>query len=414
MKKLILFLSLVFTFGTAYSLQRPEPTKINGSIHIGTRNNHIAANLEIKYVPQIEAVSNISLYLTKDVIIQRLLGDKIKSYSFNKDNKKIPFGTLVLEFNTPLKLGEEIIFSLTYSGTSSKGFFTKNYNWVDIDPDFMILPAFTDLHPFDYEIEAYIDNPDYKFVDAKNGAMASTLLTKASSANYFASIVAGSDLQFKKYTDDDFSVNIISNKEKNIVNKMGIKSLEILKYFNRTIGKKKQVNNFSVLYRPMAVSVFPTNRNINHVRLIMFTNDHEQLPTLVHEVSHFWWNRGNDFTMEKWLQESFAQYSKLMYLRDTEGQEKFKESIEELKNAAVNLPPLLGYDRFGSNWSSMLYVKGPYLLYQLEQKISAEKFLQFLNELNAQETATTKHLLEVLEKVAGRESKEWFYKKLNS
>lgn len=414
MRNLNLLLLLSLTFSTVFGFQTKEITTLDGSLKIRVDEHHIAAQLNFNYIPKEDTITGISLYLTRDVTIHNLQGETIKNYNFDTTNEKMPFGILKIEFSKPLEAGEATAFELSYSGTSTKGFFTEDYNWVDIDPDFMILPAFTDLHSFTYSINATLDNPSYKFVDAENEQMSSSLIARTTNANYFASIVAGSDMQFNKFTENGFTVNIISNKERSIVDRLGAKSLEILKFFNNKIGKEKEVNGFSVLYRPMADIVFPTMRNLNHVRLIMFTSDHRRIPTLAHEVSHFWWNRGNDFTMEKWLNESFAEYSENMYLRETEGQEGFEKGIEAFRKVSSALSPLLDYDRFGDNWSDMLYFKGPYLLYQLEEKIGTEKFLQFLNELNAQEVATTVHLLEVLENVAGRENKAWFTKRLTS
>ena len=101
----------------------------------------------------------------------------------------------------------------------------------------------------------------------------------------------------------------------------------------------------------------------------MFSDNHEWFSTLAHEVSHFWWNRGSTFTMEKWPGESFAQYSKLMCMRKIEGQEKFQEEVSRLKNEVKDLPSILQSDRFAKGWNDLIYEKGPFLLYQLEETI---------------------------------------------
>lgn len=406
------FWSLTFSAKAGNNLSELR-TKVKGELNLGVAAKRVEANLSFQYLPTEVGKSKISLYLTNDVVIEELKGNAVKSYTFDKDNKKMPFGTLTVEFENPLEKGKITEFTISYSGSSTKGFFTDQYNWIDIDPDFMILPAFTDLHSFDYNVKARIDDPNYLFIDAGNEGMSPSLNARATSANYFASIVAGSQMTFRRIKEGENSVNIISNKSDSIIQYLGNKSLEILEFFNNTAGEKKKVNNFSILYRPMPDSVFRTVRNLTNDRLIMFTNNHNRISTLAHEISHFWWNRGNDFTMEKWLNESFAQYSELMYVRHSEGKEKFQLEINHLEKVSQELPSILKSDRFGKNWSSILYSKGPYLLYQLEETLGQGKFIQLLSSLNEAEISSTENMLNVLENLSGKEIRDLFYQKLN-
>lgn len=144
----------------------------------------------------------------------------------------------------------------------------------------------------------------------------------------------------------------------------------------------------------------------------MFSLNHDRIYTLAHEISHFWWNRGNDFTMEKWLNESFAEYSELLYVRHTEGLTKFQEKITTLEKESQGLPSILNSDRFGKNWSGVLYVKGPYLLYKLEEVLGKEKFMQLLSKLNEEEVSKTEEMLNALERLSSSEVREIFYQKL--
>lgn len=412
MHLLLTFLCYLNLF-TAAGNSSIERTFVTGDLNLEVKKNRVEANLVYRYKPVEDGVSHISFYLSKDVIIKKLKGDAVKSFTFEKENKQTPFGKLTITFKAPLKKGEANKFTLSYSGASSKGFFTEHYKWIDIDPDFMILPGFTESHSFDYEIKARVDDPKYKFIDAANGGMASSFTARSTSATYFASIAAGSQLKFKTFEEDGYTVNIISTKPDSVVHYLGSKNLEILNFYNKTIGRNKEVKSFSILYRPMPDSVFRTMRNINNDRLIMFSDNHERINTLAHEISHFWWNRGDDMTMEKWLDESFAEYSELMYVRHSEGQQKFQEGINKLEKVARDLPPIMGSDRFGKNWSDILYFKAPFLLYRLETSIGKEKFMQLLNNLNESEVDTTENFLKELERVSGRAERDGFAQKLH-
>jgi hypothetical protein len=408
---LALFFLLSFLVTAGSRKNKPMSTSVKGDLYLTVSQKHIKVNLQYQYVPNRDGVSEISFYLTNEVNIDQLKGEAIEAYKFDKDAK--PFATLTISFKKPLEKETAASFTLSYSGALSKGFWTDNYNWIDVDPDFMILPLFTDFTVFNYDIHAELDDPNYKFLDVRDQRMSSDLNINAESVFYFESVVAGSEMNFRRINEGDNSVNIISNKPDSIVQHLGNKGLEILNYFNSTIGEKKKVNGFSVLYRPMPDSVFRTIRSLTDERFIMFSSNHERIPTLAHEISHFWWNRGNDFTMEKWLDESFAEYSKLMYIRDIQSQDRFQEEINLLEKEVEDLPSILKSDRFGKNWSGILYKKGPYLLYQLEELLGKERFIQLLSKLNEEDVSTTEGMLNELETISSSEVSDTFREKLN-
>ncbi len=127
---------------------------------------------------------------------------------------------------------------------------------------------------------------------------------------------------------------------------------------------------------------------------------HDQTGILAHEIAHFWWHRGSALTTEKWLHESFAEYARIMYIRHSQGEEQFQRTITDLAGQARNLPPLLGTDRFSPQGFDLIYVKGPYLLFELETPIGQTKFIEFLRKLNKEKIETTQNLLLILEQVA--------------
>lgn len=412
MNKIILIFafSLQAFFASVYGNHLNALTTIDGDLYFKVSQKHINANLQYQYVASERGVSEIMFYLTKDVDIDQLEGEAIEGYTFDKNTK--PFATLTISFNHPLEKGTIANFTLSYSGILSKGIWTDNYGYIDIDPDFMILPLFTDFAPFNYKIHAALDDADYKFFNIKNAQMSSTLDIEADSVYYFQSIVAGNEMKFDQVSEGDYTINIISNKSDSIVDFLGNKSIEILEYFNNTFGQKRKVNNFTVLYRPLPDSIVIPIRNLTDEKFIMFSNDHGRIPALAHEIAHFWWNRGNNSSMEKWLSESFAEYSQFMYVRDTQGQNNFQHKINHLEKEVKNLPSLIQSDRFGKNWSDLLYEKGPYLLYQLEEMIGDEKFTKILSNLNEKEVSTTDAMLSELEEITSVETRNIFEDKL--
>lgn len=414
-KILIFFIICLFSFSQISYGKGADSAPlhtIEGDLHLLVKQKKIKADLKFWYVSSKTGVSDINIFLSHDVNVDKLEGEHVKSFTFNKKAK--PFPTITILLKNPLKNGETANFDLSYSGKLSQGFWTGGYGWIDLDPDFMTLPAFKDFEFFSHKIHAETDDPAYKFIDVKREKMSTALDISADSVYYFESIVAGKTVNFDQISQGGYSVNIISNKPDSIVSLIGGKALNMLDYFNNAFGDKKRVNTFTIIYRPMPDSVFRTMRNMYEPdkRYIMFSDNHERFSTLAHEVSHFWWNRGNTFTMEKWLVESFAQYSEMMYMREAEGQEKFQKEVSRLENEVKDLPSILQSDRFAKGWSDLLYEKGPFLLYQLEETIGREKFNQFLSRLNEAEISDTDTMLRELKKVTSEEVSIAFKEKL--
>lgn len=126
-----------------------------------------------------------------------------------------------------------------------------------------------------------------------------------------------------------------------------------------------------------------------------------------HELAHFWCTGANTSTWEDWLNESFAEYSMLLYLRETLGQDVFNKQIEAYKKDVINTPPIWGIDRNSNAAYYVLYEKGALYLYELEQKIGQEEFVKLLKTTLLQRIRTTDGFLKLIEKQISKETSAW-------
>ncbi|WP_143960289.1 gluzincin family metallopeptidase [Litoribacter populi] len=321
----------------------------------------------------------------------------MKSYSFDQEAK--PFATLTIDFEEALSEGKETSFSIAYSGKPSQGFWIEEYQWVDIDPDFMILPVFSTLEDFEYKIKASLDNANYKLIDVQKGSLSREIEVTSNTTSYYINPILASNNQKNGLGLYDYSVD---GKEVRVFSEYADSAryvrdaaLRIFDFFNSTFAREEPVTFCSVLYRPIPYHEHKVTRSFKPS--VVFAKQHENTATLAHEISHFWWNRGDPLTTEKWLTESFAQYSEMMFIRHEQGEERFNMIIEKLAGRAEKLPPLLGGDRFGRYGDALIYEKGPYILSQLENRLGYEIFVDFMVAVNRDQVATTGHLLEVLE-----------------
>jgi hypothetical protein len=133
-----------------------------------------------------------------------------------------------------------------------------------------------------------------------------------------------------------------------------------------------------------------------------------------HEIAHFWWSNAVTTTWEDWLNEAFAEYSMLIYLRERSGLNVFNTQINEYKKRTVNTPPIWGLDRNAPQSYTVLYEKGALILCDMEQKTGKDQFFSFLKEVQKKKIATTAELLDFTEARLSGEISKWLENKLRT
>jgi len=121
---------------------------------------------------------------------------------------------------------------------------------------------------------------------------------------------------------------------------------------------------------------------------------------LAHEISHLWWRGACTTDWQDWLNESFAEMSALMILREWFGEEVFENRLARYRQASADAPPVHGVDRSDEVASTVIYEKGPVLLAELEASIGREAFLSFLQARLEGDVNTTEDTLDLLSEVA--------------
>lgn len=409
-----LTLGLLISMTKPYDRHSSEKANasIKGEISIATKENYLKAKLSYLYPVNDDALDSLSFFLAPELRIEAVEGENIKGHRFDTQAK--PFSTLRIYFKGRIQKGKHTKFAISYSGRPSKGFWSEQYSWIDLDPDFMILPLFSTLENFTYHIRTSVDNKEFSFYDLNSGEISSKLLlTSKTPSYYFNSILLGNNgvngMKLHHLRRKQYLVNVFTPKSDS-AGYVADAASRILDFYNSTFARKDTINSFSILYRPTPYELHRVTRTYD--RSIIFAKPHNETGTLAHEIAHFWWHRGSALTTEKWLHESFAEYSQLMFFRHEQGEKKFEEAVAHLAEQSQKLPALLGTDRFSPHGFDLIYVKGPYLLYQLEKQVGREKFIEFLIELNEKKIDTTQNLLSVLEKISSPQISKEFEEKL--
>ena len=115
---------------------------------------------------------------------------------------------------------------------------------------------------------------------------------------------------------------------------------------------------------------------------------------------------------EDWLNESFAEYSMLLYLRDRINTELYNKTLERYRQNSENMPAIWGVERTSDNAYTTLYEKGSLLLLELECKLGSEEMKAFLYILIEKSIDNTAEFLEELEEFSSQEVRDWFESEL--
>jgi hypothetical protein len=144
--------------------------------------------------------------------------------------------------------------------------------------------------------------------------------------------------------------------------------------------------------------------------------DHRQayIRYLSHEAAHLWWWAAETSSWEDWLNESFAEYSALLAVKEMFGQDPFEKMLAEKSKAMLGSSPIWGLER--NDYSTkekmqeietVLYSRGPVLLHRLSTKIGQENFLVLCQEMISQNAKSTVQFLEVIGRLEGENAKHW-------
>ena len=132
-----------------------------------------------------------------------------------------------------------------------------------------------------------------------------------------------------------------------------------------------------------------------------------------HEIAHFWWH-GAGSNWEDWLNESFAEYSAMMLIRELVSKEEFNSRLSKKRSEIINTPPVWGLGRNSSAAQLVLYCKGAVLLNELEEKIGNDRFLKLCQARINKNINNSQDFLNLLNDREGKEIKEWFEQSLKT
>lgn len=192
----------------------------------------------------------------------------------------------------------------------------------------------------------------------------------------------------------------------------------IIQYFNQIIGRQDPIRRFTFLLPGVDRAASGLLDNAAIIAYTTFnTHDPGDRLILAHEISHKWWGYGTWNTYDNWLNEAFATYSGLLYLRAAGDTASFRRELGKRQQSAATAPAIWGFEPRNHPYPvrrQVLYDKGTVLLYDLHQQLGDERFFRLLSATAAARVATTAAFLRVVERESSPAIREWVRARLQA
>jgi len=354
--------------------------------------------------------------------IKSITGSVPITYQFDVEQPcSFPFtpdaGTLKIKLTQPVEDDKLLRIWFEYEGNIGVLPWEVNRitpSWVELGfyaPWFLYRP---ELKQFCYDVQVQI-GPGYEVIGLGEVKQLGEGLWHISQKQPSADMVVMASNRFCRLRDAVSGLEVeldYVDVAKWVVEDVFKKGLQALKWYSEWFGVSSSVDMRIVItprtegggYARTGFVVLPRIDTESYKRqeVSYFSN-------LAHECAHLWWANAPVNSWEDWLNESFAEYSALMAVRELFGTERFQNIIAGKRKRSEGMPPIKGIKRNDERAFTVLYDKGCLVLYELEQMAERKEFIGLLRKTFQQKVSSTEEFVELVGAEVSNEAK----KKLN-
>jgi hypothetical protein len=382
--------------------------KIDADVTINFEAERLSAKLKYDYIATEENESVIKFYLNKAFDVKRVRCRLCQSFNFDRQAEPRP--TLVINLKEHLPKGKRLAIEIDYDG-SLNGIYRRDHKFLELGLDYFWYPAHKSTSEFNFLYRVLVKTDQPNFVLISNGRherKGGGWLVKSRVPDFDIDLVLGEGLNVRTYKEGTYNLQVVSkgmSDEASATLLTGMK--EMLDFYNSTFGSLDPQREVTGVFRPFLEPQFGYFRK-GYFVLPQTANVRDLLFPISHELSHYWWLKAGQ--QHAWLNESFAEYSAMLFLRKQQGVEAFLKMLEDKKTRSVNLPPVYGFDRAKNRQAApgVFYRKGVVKLSELEKELGEQRFMDFLREVVKAKVSDTDTLIELLARVSSREVAERF------
>lgn len=353
-----------------------------GSIRLNPANADIAELLMIRFASSRDGTDHLELTLNRDLSISSLSCHRCAGYREGSVNERTDTRPIVITFRPPLHCGETADIRFQVNGklndvSSDTNRFSPQ--WIELSADSAWYPYEAEDRSFVFDLQVQID-PAYKLIgDGQISGSNGSWRLQRTSPTFDIDLAAArawitNSVGAQGLTITIISVDVPSPRVETFANQACSVVSAFTEWFGRAAASELTIvlnprHGESSYSRPGYVSLAYSQEPDDQNRLLF---------NLAHEVAHFWWSGAPTANWENWLNEAFAEYSALMYVRDSQGADAFNKLMLQHAERSKDQPPIWGVNRTMGNYATVIYAKGAVRLQQLEEMLGREKFRQLL------------------------------------
>lgn len=353
------------------------------------------------------ADNEVSYYINKNMRVHELSINSAGQYELGTEIAQwSPFFNNTYELKFVSSKNENLVdFNISYSGIIDNNIVNGiSEEWVELGiyaPWFLLNE---NLEEIEFEVEVKIKSETtLNLLYPKN---------KVKVKDIDFPIFASTKHEYIEYKKNGLTVGLSISKDSDKKYNGIIQSevFEIIEFYNRQFGDIKDLNQLDIVIAPRL-----DGGGYCRSGLIVLTPEPIETPEeqvnlklyLAHELAHIWWQLADKSSWEDWLNESFAEYSALLFLESSYGNEAFAKRISQLVEKSANLPCIYNMERVSENSYDILNYKGPYILNMLRNKLGAERFEILMHDIFRIGVNNTSDLLALIEKFGSVEDRNF-------
>jgi hypothetical protein len=225
-------------------------------------------------------------------------------------------------------------------------------------------------------------------------------------------ILASKDLKTREFQEGDLIIETVyTTFPEADIDSVLLGCKDVLSYYQKIYGLKDSAYLKFVLSPVEGHGGYGRD---NYISLKASEFDLYLKKGIAHEMAHFWWNSAVTDAWDDWLNEAFAEFSMLLYLREKVSKKIYDELVVEYEKLTENSLPIWGIDRASPEAYTALYNKGSLILIEFEQSLGKEQFFDFLDTVLNEKVKNTIDFLDLVEKEISKEMRLWFESKLKN
>jgi hypothetical protein len=380
-------------------------------ITLNFNGNNLIIHAEFNHNNAEKQMDSLPFLLHPKFKIISIQVENLTSYEFVETNYD---PNLWIHLDKPVKAGDDIKVIFDYEIDLSE----MNYidsGWIELNLDRYWYPHYGSMYD-KFISNIYIKNLDdsYSFVSYMDSEVKKTADGTYEITNtrptFEAFLLIGNDMRFWESEKDEIKINFFASTKvsDSLLNSMNTKVFNSIQLYNNSFGTEKPITNYRVVLRNTTQDQIRYQFARNN--MMVTGSDFDTYGDLAHEIGHFWWKKEEDHVNDPWLSESFANYTMFLVMEEYEDPETYDRYFSLYKKRAEGLPPVKGNTMFSENSFSVYYIKGFVLLMELEERIGREKMITLLKARIAEKIETTDEFLTLMEKILGKEDRDFFEK----